>query len=299
MLSAWNWYVLVQMDVFRAFLPQDVCDSIDLLYGDVAPDSMNISTAAGNASNHVSRWTSWKLDPAKVHELTHTETKGQEALERAIKAFQDKHKEPLKTTFYACGKRGILYEGTSASHSPVLIKVQKLDQHNSIDRESYWLRRLNRFRLGPTLVAAGPGFFICQFFTNGLNAVEFLSHPDTTQADVAWFLRRILHQCFVLDVLGINKAEMTHPMRHIIVHDSSCSFVDFEKCVYGAQPRNVTQLCQFLSSPRIVAALSAKGHHLNVSQVREMAKKYKQTPGGQAFQALLDCISRRNPHQAS
>lgn len=68
-----------------------------------------------------------------------------------------------------------------------------------------------------------------------------------------------------MDLMGINKEEMTHPHRHIIIHTRAttrvesvllpdatppplrewkCTFVDFEKCVYTKKPKNVTQLCQ-------------------------------------------------------
>lgn len=68
-------------------------------------------------------------------------------------------------------------------------------------------------------------------------------------------------KCFAMDLMGINKEEMTHPHRHIIIHTRAtvsaseplptgtvrewkCTFVDFEKCVYTKKPKNVTQLCQ-------------------------------------------------------
>lgn len=65
----------------------------------------------------------------------------------------------------------------------------------------------------------------------------------------------------------MNKEEMTHPHRHIIIHSTTtnsaaalsseptttatittrqwkCSFIDFEKCALTRKPKNVTQLCQ-------------------------------------------------------
>ena len=66
-------------------------------------------------------------------------------------------------------------------------------------------------------------------------------------------LTRVLcQQCFAMDRLGVNKEEMTHPHRHVIVHRSKqppptvwrCTFVDFEKCSSTTKPKNVTQLCQ-------------------------------------------------------
>lgn len=60
-----------------------------------------------------------------------------------------------------------------------------------------------------------------------------------------------------MDRMGVNKEEMTHPHRHIIVSrkrggsDWRCTFVDFEKCQHSKKPKNVTQLCQV----RLLASL--------------------------------------------
>ncbi|ETV65901.1 hypothetical protein H257_17536 [Aphanomyces astaci] len=297
-LARWNWYVVLQMQSFRAFLPQDVCDAMDDAYGDTAPPSMFVSMnteQAATVSTHETRWTSWKLDTSKLDTLMKPESEGQASLEKAVEALEAQRKEPLDTHFFACGKRGVLYTGTSASvPTPVLIKVQKLNglHNNPIDRESLWLRRVNRLSIGPTLVLSGPGYCCCEFLDGALHAVDFLHHPAATKTDIAWFVRRIFHQCYVLDVLRINKAEMTHPMRHILVHRSSrVVFIDFEKCIYGTHPRNVTQLMQFITSPRVVSALAAKGMSVKVPLLRYLAKQYKAAgPTSAAFDALLGAL---------
>ncbi|RHY28478.1 hypothetical protein DYB32_005944 [Aphanomyces invadans] len=284
------------MKSFRAFLPQDVCHALDESYGDIAPASMTVSmVSATTASTHEARWTSWKLDRTKLDSLMKPESEGEEALKHAVRALELQRNERVETHFFACGKRGVLYAGTSPSlMPPVLIKVQKLNgiKNNPIDRESLWLRRMNRLRMGPKLVLEGPGYCCFEFLDGVLHAVDFLHHEATTKADVAWFLRRIFHQCYVLDVLRINKAEMTHPMRHILVHQGTCVFIDFEKCLYSQQPRNVTQLLQFVTSPRVVAALAAKGHSIQVPLLRDTAKQYKAAgPTSAAFDALLRALN--------
>ncbi|KAF0691939.1 Aste57867_16909 [Aphanomyces stellatus] len=289
-MHQYEWYVLLQLDCFRDFLPPTLLHALDAAYGDIAPATMSISPI--DSSDHLARWKSWKLDQSKLDALTQTDSNGKEALQRAVSTFEKVHGERLDTHFFACGKRGVLFAGTSATHLPVVIKVQKLNEHNPIDRESLWLRRVNRFRIGPTLHLSGPGFFACELLDDGVHAVDFLRHPAATHADVHWFLRRIFHQCFVLDALRINKAEMTHPMRHIIVHGSArCVLIDFEKCVFShASPRNVTQLTQFISSPRVVAALAAKGIALSVPGLRTLAQQYKRAPSAATFAPLLHHI---------
>jgi len=142
--------------------------------------------------------------------------------------------------------------------------------------------------------------------------VEFLAQDDAvaTPANAKWVVREMLCQCFALDLMGVNKEEMTHPHRHIIVHRSTqrwrCTFVDFEKCASTKKPKNVTQLCQvssppslsshaltssscvsqFLSSPRMVALLAAKRVKVDVPKLRQCTKRYKQSVSAQTFAAI-------------
>lgn len=61
-----------------------------------------------------------------------------------------------------------------------------------------------------------------------------------------------------MDLAGVNKDEMTHPHRHILVHRDGgkwkCTFIDFEKCVLSSRPKNVTQLCQV--SPAVIGVVT-------------------------------------------
>lgn len=179
-------------------------------------------------------------------------------------------------SFFSRGKRGVLYAGElQATGERVVAKLAAdVEAQVSVTAEARWLREMNRLGLGAKLLDAGPGWFLSERL-EGFNAVEFLTQPAAvvSRQDALWLVREMLtqvcttvesvmkpgvwtdgerhgRQCFTMDLMGVNKAEMTHPHRHIIVHrraDASgwkCSFVDFEKCAYSTKPKNVTQLCQ-------------------------------------------------------
>jgi predicted Ser/Thr protein kinase len=160
--------------------------------------------------------------------------------------------------FFARGKRGVLYAGELKSNGePVVAKLAAdAASASSVTLEARWLRVMNRMGLGARLVAAGDGWFLCERL-EGKNVVEFLAQDDAvaTPANAKWVVREMLCQCFALDLMGVNKEEMTHPHRHIIVHRSTqrwrCTFVDFEKCASTKKPKNVTQLCQVSSPPSL------------------------------------------------
>ncbi|KDO26888.1 hypothetical protein SPRG_07602 [Saprolegnia parasitica CBS 223.65] len=194
----------------------------------------------------------------------------------------------MELEFYASGKRGMLFVNKLRT---ALVKVQKLDGHGIevIEKETKWLRIVNRVSIGPRLLGAGDGYLMCEFLADGVDVVAFLQRPSTSRADATWCLRSVLYQCYA-DRLGINKAEMSHPMRHIIVVGARVVFVDFEKCTYGRQRRNVTQVCQFLASPRIVSAVAAKGHSFALDKLRAATKAYKANPHSSTLAAILQAL---------
>ncbi|KAG7397304.1 G patch domain and ankyrin repeat-containing protein 1 [Phytophthora boehmeriae] len=240
-------------------------------------------TEASSGSAHLERWKKWKLEDAQIDRLTATAKSADEALNVLEKCVD-------KLRFFARGKRGVLYAGEMrSSNDPVVAKIAAdPTSANSVTLEARWLRVVNRMGIGARLLDSGSGWFLCERL-DGKNVVEFLSESDevTTHANAMWVVREMLCQCFALDLMGVNKEEMTHPHRHIIVHRSShqwrCTFVDFEKCSSTKKPKNVTQLCQFLSSPRMVTLLASKKVKCNVPMLRQCTKRYKRSISAQAF----------------
>ena len=51
--------------------------------------------------------------------------------------------------------------------------------------------------------------------------------------------------CFILDLLGINKKEMNHPDRHIILKFPRVIFIDWERAKEG-KTKNITQFLEYL-----------------------------------------------------
>src|SRR3990167_2396810 len=61
-------------------------------------------------------------------------------------------------------------------------------------------------------------------------------------------VKEILNQCFKLDSLRINKLELNKPKKHILMERNKPKFIDFERCYYTNKPKNLTQICQYLTS---------------------------------------------------
>ncbi|OWZ24150.1 hypothetical protein PHMEG_000854 [Phytophthora megakarya] len=289
----WQVAVLTRFEALQAFLASDERESVK--------------------SALFQQWKKWKLEETKLDKLT--STTGTHA-DEALKALAS---SVANLRFFARGKRGVLYAGEMRlNDAPVVAKLAAdATSAGSVTLEARWLRVANRMGIGAKLLDAGDGWFLCDRL-EGKNVVEFLGENDAvaTPANAMWVVREMLCQCFAMDLMGVNKEEMTHPHRHIIVHRSvqqpvgwRCTFVDFEKCSSTKKPKNVTQLCQvedhvrgcrvavkwsylcivvqFLSSPRMTALLASKRVKVDVPKLRQCTKRYKQQISTHTFGAIM------------
>lgn len=181
--------------------------------------------------------------------------------------------------FLARGHRGVVFV---TANGAIAIKRPRAPSE-----EVSWLRRCNALGIGPSLVLARDDCF-AMAFASGTLVGPFLE-TATDAGFVRKTLRSLLEQCRTLDKAGINKAEMTCPRRHVVVHaDATCTLLDFERCAYSARPQNVTQLCQYLSSAWVAAQLARLDIRLDTQNLRTAAAAYKSDQTDDAkFDAIL------------
>src|SRR3989344_8569931 len=90
-----------------------------------------------------------------------------------------------------------------------------------------------------------------------------------------------------LDLLKLNKEEMHHPHKHIIVdRKGKPSLVDFERARIVSRPKNVTQFCQYLRSTQFGGLLAKKGIRIDAERLTAAAREYSHAPSTARFQAI-------------
>ena len=123
---------------------------------------------------------------------------------------------------------------------------------------------------------AENGSVLVYEWAEGVPALQFLARA--TEPEAAWFVGALLQQCGRLDAAGVNKQEMTHPERHIVVAPGAAglTLLDFERSTTaGSKPCNVTQVCQWLCCPQVTALLTTHGGQVDVTRARQLAGAYK------------------------
>ena len=102
---------------------------------------------------------------------------------------------------------------------------------------------------------------------------DFIKKADKKQ--IKKVLKDVFDQCFILDQLKINKEEMHHPVKHVIVGKKTV-LLDFERANRSINPRNVTQFCQYMIN--ISDELNKKGFKIKKENIIRLAKSYKENP---------------------
>lgn len=183
-----------------------------------------------------------------------------------------KEKNLKNIKFFSKGKRGMIYTAEKGkSKKKVAIKVERSDS-KAIGRmkiEADFLKVLNKKGIGPKFISSGKGYLIYEF-VEGVLIKDWLE--NSPRAKTRQVLLDVLDQCFVMDNMGINKEEMHHPTKHIVVGKKNV-MLDFERCKYSEKPHNVTQFLQYLSS--LAPQLKDKGLQVHPEELRSLAKKYR------------------------
>lgn len=188
-------------------------------------------------------------------------------------------------TFFARGKRGVIYT-VSYKGKKVAIKTKRPDS-KAIDRiknEARWMRFLNKYNIGPRFISFENNELMYKF-VEGDFILDYFEKANKT--DIIKVVKELLGQMYKMDKLKVNKLEMHHPVKHIVVKNNKPVLLDFERCYKTEKPKNVTQFCQFLISKHVNNLLKEKGIRVDRKKIIELAKKYKENTNKKNLNKIL------------
>ncbi len=185
--------------------------------------------------------------------------------------------------YFTKGKRGLIHTGVRRKKNVVL----KIDNPKSaaigrLDNEARILKLVNKKDIGPRFLFSTENL-VCYEFAKGRPIKEWL--PDASKKKAIDVLRDVLRQCFILDQLNLQKEEMHHPHKHIIVGKKTV-LLDFERAHHTSRPHNVTQCCQYIGA--IAPILEEKGMVVEPRKFRELASLYSRAPSEAHLQLIMN-----------
>jgi predicted Ser/Thr protein kinase len=183
--------------------------------------------------------------------------------------------------YLAKGKRGHVFLRELAGKKVLVKRKNPASAVDTISQEARFTKKLNEHGIGPRFISYDKekGELVREY-VEGEELRKWF--PAAEKKAVRELFLIILEQCKTMDDLGINKLEMNHPWKHIIIPDADLQtdkpvMIDFERCKETLQPKNVTQFAQFMTSTTVMEALRRKEWTLNAQKIIEIAKKYKQS----------------------
>ena len=201
-------------------------------------------------------------------------------------------KQVQNITYFTKGHRGLLYIG-DYKKKRVVIKTERKDSMavDRVENEINYLKILNKKGIGPELYFYDKKFtyFVYQYIEGDFFPI-FLEHQKKKNKTlIKKIIKNVFTQCFRMDKLNVNKEEMHHPFKHIIIDKKTKKpiLVDFERCHKSPEPVNVTQFSSYIISGFITSALKERGIKVNRDKIIAAAKRYKKKNSKQNLDKII------------
>lgn len=156
---------------------------------------------------------------------------------------------------------------------------RSLTEHYNAEEEARFLKILNKKGIGPRYISNTKDSLTMEYI-DGERILDYLNSATKKQAIA--IIKKIIDQLYIMDKLNINKMELINPYKHIIVRDNEPIQIDFERCIYTTNPKNVTQFIQFLSSGKV--------GKVDKDELRIIARKYKTDMKYEYLKEIIQCI---------
>ncbi|MBW3014808.1 methyltransferase [Candidatus Woesearchaeota archaeon] len=205
---------------------------------------------------------------------------------KLLKQLEKKGLSSIK--MFAKGHRGWIFTAMYKGKK-VAVKKQREDiaAKDTVKNEISFLKKLNKQGIGPKLLFTYNDSFVYEFIEGTFIRDFFRLETDKKK------LKKVIEDTFKLmlklDKLGINKEEMHHPNKHVIIDDKLEShLIDFERANNSKKPKNVTQFTQYITSSKDI--LESKGFKINIEKLRKAAQEYKQKPTIKNYKKILSLV---------
>ncbi|MBW2968106.1 methyltransferase [Candidatus Woesearchaeota archaeon] len=192
----------------------------------------------------------------------------------------------------AKGHRGLVYTGRFRGKK-ITVKAQRedIDAKDTVDNEVKQLQLLNKYDIGPKLLFSGKGYFAYSF-VEGEFILNFFRNPKTKKEDVVWVLQDVFEQMYAMDEEKLNKEEMHHPVKHVLVSKKKGepvpTLLDFERCKKRPKVHNVTQFAQFVVSGHMLPILDRHKIKISMLDMLKHAKEYSHSKTRENFEKIID-----------
>jgi release factor glutamine methyltransferase len=200
------------------------------------------------------------------------------------------YKFKLKEYLLAQGHRGKVYIFNKGKYIRK-VPINSSKESINIENEAKFNKLLNKYKIAPKFISYDKktDSFVREFIDGERVGDYFVNH---SKEEIISIIKKVFSQLLKMDELKINKFEMTNPYKHIIIDKKHNPYlIDFERCRFTEQPKNVTQFLQYLTSGNITALFKKKKIKIEKDKVIALSKEYKKNYDKNLIERFLYALS--------
>ncbi|KON27155.1 hypothetical protein AC481_05620 [miscellaneous Crenarchaeota group archaeon SMTZ-80] len=129
------------------------------------------------------------------------------------------------------------------------LKIRRLDaDRDEMMREGEMLRLANSNDIGPKLFGLTNNFILMEYIEGEYLPEYIINHMEKKRhIAIKRALRKLLFDCYKMDLKNIDHGELSNASRHVIVRKSGKPvIIDFESSSDARQTKNVQCMCNYL-----------------------------------------------------
>lgn len=175
-------------------------------------------------------------------------------------------------------------------HGEAALKIRRADsRRDTMDAEAVLLRHANALGVGPRLLSYTRNCILMEY-VDGISIRKWLAvapGPDR----VGPIIRRLLTDCFMLDMGGLDHGELVDISDHVMITDRPV-IIDFESGSLTRRVANVTSTAQTLFVARGMSELVRRSYMIPpIQDAIGAMREYKRRPSRESFKELLDVLN--------
>ena len=174
----------------------------------------------------------------------------------------------------------------------VALKIRRIDSsRDSLQHEATTLKLVNKSQVGPKLFAASKNFVVMEYI-DGVKIGQWVKDLKGRGSvkRLKDMIRKVLHDCYVLDQLGVDHGELSNISKHVLVGEHT-SLIDFESSSTSRKPSNVTSATQAIFIGSDISKRVQRIYTIpSKTEMIAALKQYKQQPTQDSFSHLMKIL---------
>ncbi|HKW04862.1 MAG TPA: hypothetical protein VJN71_06130 [Nitrososphaerales archaeon] len=206
------------------------------------------------------------------------------------------------------GKHGVLGKGCVSvvvrarkKNDPNIyaLKIRRTDANRPSMKKDYDLQKLaNSFSVGPKVVSATNDLFLMEY-VDAIKIGKWFAklRTRTSKRYVRKLVRKILHQCFLLDMHSLDHGELSNPSKHILIRkqaEPEVVIIDYESASTERRTSNLTSVAQFLflngTKIRRILGIKESENITRNSRLVKLLRGYKEDRSQESFEKILSYV---------